>query len=626
MLPDESIALIGPVLVAGKSAWHPDYDRVVAYAALCRQFATGDVTDLLRVYWPNKTADQFAELARLYIQTCEGVWKEVATPFYQVARLRDGQVERKFTYDEALSEPQRARYTEAVTGAVDKYYNGKPLQDYLAERIAPTVAMTDPNAWLLTQFDAFDYRTQRARPYPVLLPSSAVVHFTRSAGEVTSLTARYVVSAPDNTATLWRYTTYLATYAVDYWPVFDGKATMPGGELDGEVLDGDKVVFHYRVYEHGAPQVPAYPIGYVPDQGAVGDVFLSPLHAAISWLKMELKTGHELQLVMRNMAQPKQLQYVQACTGYVEDGGCVAGMCTSPRDGNQHDLRCRKCGGSGQNVVTSAGDVLTFPLSADPTENKLKLSDYLVYVGPDASIPELQLKYQDWISDRLKKVLFNTDTLDKTQATDTATARRIQLEQKAIALSPFADAFSGWYVCAATVSAWYVDAGQGFSCVYDFPDDLELTSLGDLYDQLTKARAAGARPDEVARIQLAIMRKSLASDPSGLRRYQVRSRFIPLLGFDDKTIVQWSALGRITEKDQLMYVNQDRIFADAETATPRFYDLSYKEQLAAVEAQVQLIRDEATPAVGATRGLNLNPTTPLAVGAAPAAPAVPVNA
>ncbi|MGI4864161.1 MAG: hypothetical protein ACRYFZ_09590 [Janthinobacterium lividum] len=632
MLPADSIPLVSALLLTGKSAWHPDYQRVVDYAQRCRQFATGDVESLLRVYWPEETEADFQKLLRLYVATCSSTWKEITNPFYQVGRLRDGQVEVKFSYAESISEPQRARYAASLSQAVDHYYNDRPLQDYLAERIVPTVAMTDPNAWLLTEFTAFDYRSTQARPAPVLLPCSAVVHFTRVAGTVTSMTARYLVDADSDTTiallstnelnlALHRYTHYLPDHAVDFWPVTPGGvATLPGGgdTADGEVLDQQgRVVYHYRVYEHGAGKVPACPIGYVPDQGAVGLVFLSPLDPALSWLELELKTGHELQIVMRNMAMPRQLQYVTACTGYKEDGGCVAGMCTTPRDKNYEDLRCRRCGGTGTpRISASSRQVIEVPLSAEPTENKLKLTDMLAFVGPDPAIPDFQLKFQDWISEKLLRKLFNSNTLIKDTTVNTATQKRQEQQQKAIALSPFAGHFSYLYIYHGGICAMFVDAGQP-EIIYDFPPDLELTSIEDLYAQLAAARTAGARPDEVARIQLAIMRKSLASDREGLRKYQVRSRFIPLLGFDNLTIVQWAALGRITERDQLMYVNQDRIFADAETVNPRFYELPYAEQLKLVEEQIQLIKDEsattAAPSAFAQR-LNLNPTNQ-AVGA-----------
>jgi hypothetical protein len=640
MLPEDSIPLVSAILLAGPTAWHPDYARVVEYAALCRKFATGNVASLLRPYWESESEDDFERLLGLYVATCESTWKEITTPFYQVARLRDGQVERKLTYDESISEPERARRIALVTAALDKYYNNKPLQDYLAEHTMQTVAMTDPNAWLLTEFGTFDFRTQKARPYPVLLPSSAVIDFTRHAGTVTSMTARYEINVTvDNTQglsalpnavlaaitqqqTLYRYTTYLPDHAVDFWPVDSkGNPTIPGGTFDDVVQEeGGKILYHYKVYAHNAGQVPACPIGYVPDPGATSLVFLSPLHAAISWLKLELKTGHELQIVMRNMAMPRQLQYVQPCPGIDADGGCNNGYCTSPRDGNYHDLRCRICKGTrNPGISKSASDVIEIPLSPLPEENKFKLTDYLAFIGPDPAIPDFQLKFQDWIADKLKQKLFGTTILSKATITQTATERMSQLDQLAIALSPFADQFSYCYTYHGTISAVYVDAGGGLNIVYDFPEDLQLKSADDLYDQLSRAVLAGVRSDEIARIQNAIMRKTHASDPEGLRRYAVKSRFIPTLGLPDQLVIQVYALGKIPESDFLVRFNHDRIFTDAEQANPKFYDLPYKDQAALVKEQVELIRAEL-PAntANAFPRVNMNPTPQ----PAPAVPAV----
>jgi hypothetical protein len=614
MTPDQSFALIHPMLLQGSSAWHPDYSRVVAYADECRKFATGDVTSLLRVYWQGESEETLQRLFRLYVATCEAAWGELATQFYKVARLRDGQVERKIVYDEAVGEAEKARLTAAVTQALNGYYNNKPLQDYLAEHIAQTVAMTDPNAWLLTAFDPFDYRIQKARPYPVLLPSSAVVHFTRSAGEVTSMTARYLISSADNTEALHRYTSYLPDHAVDYWPVdSSGNHTIPGGpeSATGTVYNGDKVAYHYQVFEHGAGRVPASPLGYVPDQGAIGLVFISPLHRAISWLKLELKTGHELQIVMRNMAMPRQLQYTQACTGVDAAGGCEKGLCRTPLPGtNPNDFRCPKCQGTGlERISRSASDVIEIPLSPDPTENKLKLTDMLAFVGPDASIPEFQLKFQDWLSDKTYQAVFGRQVQEKATGVTSATQIRDMADQMAVVLTPYADWFSSTYVHHGTVSAVYVDAGKGLSLIYDFPDGLDLKSETDLYNQLAAAVAAGVRADEITRIQNAIMRKTHANDPEALKRYMVRSRFIPTLGIPDALFVQYMALGKIPEDDQLIRINADRIFYDAELADKNFYNLSPEAQAAAVQTQIDIIKGKLTASVaaGSFGRLNTNP-------------------
>ncbi|MBF9140832.1 hypothetical protein [Hymenobacter properus] len=616
MTPDQSIPLVSGILLAGPSAWHPDYDRVVKYADLCRRFATGDVEPLLRTYWEGEAEEQLQRLFRLYVPTCESAWGELATQFYKVARLRDGQVERKIVYDEAAGEAERARWTARLTQALSSYYNNRPLQDYLAEHLAQTVALTDPNAWLLTAFDAFDYRTQQARPYPVLLPSSAVVHFTRSAGEVTSLTARYAIRSADNTETLHRYTTYLPDHAVDFWPVDNsGNHTIPDGPeyATGTVYNGDKIAYHYQVLEHGAGRVPASPLGYIPDQNARGLVFLSPLHRAINWLKLELKTGHELQIVMRNMAMPRQLEYTQPCTGIEALGGCANGLCRNPSPTNPNDFRCPKCHGSGiEPISKSASDVIKVPLSPDPTENKLKLTDMLAFIGPSPDIPTFQLKFQDWISDKVQAAVFGRQALQKTSGPMTATEIADLADQKAVALGPFADWFSGTYVHHGMVCGTYVDAGKGLSLIYDFPDGLDLKSESDLYAQLKAAVEAGVRPDEITRIQNAIMRKTHASDPEAMRRYLVRSRFIPTLGLSDDVAFKVFALGKMTEDDFITRFNADRIFMDAEAANTNFYNLSAEAQAAAVQAQVDLIKAKL-PAGGVASGsfgrLSVSPVT-----------------
>lgn len=611
MTVEDAVIRARPFLLAG--ATHPDYARTVELATLYRRLATGNIGPLLHRH-AREAENDFTARRDLTTSVVPSVWNALRTPFYQVARLKDGQVTKRFDYSEGISPADVERFTAALTQAVGHYYDSRSLEDYLAEFVTRTAGMTDPNAWLLTEFAAFDYRTQQAQPYPVLLPCEAAVDYTRQAGVTQSVTFR---TAVEDMAAAFRFTVYLDNEAVDFWPIVDEGGVQvdfmpPGSVVAGYVADDTQTVrYSYRILAHNAGRVPASRIGYVLDELTEGRTFVSPLTPAIPYLLKELKSGSELEYVMSDMAFPHKLQYVADCPG-LPGLGCVLGKV--PLTGNT----CQACHGSGKDTIqTSASEVLTFQLPKDPADIKLKLTEMLAFIGPGTDVPKLQMEYQESLVANATKMLFNSPVLNKATVTQTATERLAELDQKNIALTPSADCFSRLYVHHATVSAAYVDAERGLTVVYDFPADLQLESEDDLYTRLKNATESGAPSFVIEQIGHRIARKIYADNPQELRRYFVKSKFITFLGLSNDYVLKLATLGYITPEERVLRTHADSIFSEIEDAEANFYNLPRARQQELVDAKAQAIVAKLGPTSGSAFGrLNLS-TTP-----APAAPVV----
>lgn len=597
-LPEAQARLRSLILANGT---HQDYDHCLQHAGKCRDFDTGNIRGRLRRFSLNESPEQFEVRANLTVSTVSAVWHELRTPYYQVAQLSGSDVVRRFDYPSGVSDEERSRLTDLLTTAVDGYYAGEPVEEYFAERIVKSVAMTDPNAWLLTTFGPYDFRTERPRPYPVLLPTEVVVDFTREAGNVTSMTARLEVKDARASQGGMRYACYLENELLDYWPVLMGvnngpiPTLPPGSDVYDTLTDASGNVTHQaRLLRHDAGRVPAAPIGYEPDPQTEGRTYLSPLNPALCFLEKELHTGSELDIVMNRVTHPHKSQYVPPCPGIPNDGGCMNGK--SPT--TQSD--CRLCHGTGQSpIATSAMEVNTFPLPKDPRDLTFKLSDMVHFTTPAIEIPRFQVEYQEWLVKRAQRTLFNTETLAQTTVARTATERLADNAQKNVALYPLARCLSRLYVHVALTSAAYVDAFRpGLKVVYEYPKTLLPPALEDLeaaYDAAAKANMPAMYLEDKFKD---VVRRKFADDPIGRHKMEVRMRFVPFLGMSEDFVLKLAGSGYLTPEFRMLRTHQDAIFYAVEQKAPNFYQLPEAQQQVLVNDTVaELVA--ALPTAGA---------------------------
>lgn len=597
--------------VCVNGAVHPDYALTVQRAALYRKLATGDIESLLRQFTRQEDDFQFATRKQATIETVSASWNQLRTPFYEVARLRGSAIVSRLDYAEEIPATEADRRRARVTEAISKYYNRKPLDNYLAEKLSKSHMMSDPNAWLLTEFHPFDYRTQVAKPYPLLIACEAAVDFGRQAGETSYFVARLTVPGVPGA---FRYCCYLATQAIDCWPVvYDGETpvyTMPeGGAVAGQdFVDGNgKVLYQYRILTHGASQVPAQVLGYVEDEAGTGETFISPLHPALQFLIGMLKVGSENDVVMSQMASPIRSMYGKDCPGAGRDADDNVHTCINGLD--TFDMsRCSVCGGSGQQrAPITALQTMTVPYPKKDEDVPVKPADALAFLGPSAELPKLQLEYLQSRRLLAMQAVHGTEDADRVAGTETATQRRLRQEAQRVALSPFADQLASIYIGAASVSASYVDAAQGLTVVREIPV-VEQVSEDELYDQRAAAQKAGADASTLEAIDARIAIKQFADDAAALTKNQVKRRFITFLGYTIEQVNQMYMLGGIRKNDWLARVNADIIFGELEIEKPEFYQLAYIAQAPLVQAKIDAIAAGLPSPTAALPRMNLSPT------------------
>lgn len=622
----DALPRLEQVCVTG--AVHVDYARTVELATLYRRLATGkDLALEMRRMASRETQGEFDSRVRMTTMTVPASWNQGRTPFYETARLRGGTVTKRYDYDEAIPVTEADRRRQRLTVATDGYYSHRPIESYLAEHLTKSACMSDPNAWLLTVFAPFDFRTQVAQPYPVLIPCEAAVDFSLAAGVTQQFTARLSIA---QSPTAYRYTCYLDNQAIDCWPILyegsQGTPTLPEGSVLAGAFrevttDGSegKVLYQYRVLTHRAGRVPASVLGYVVDEEGSGASFVSPLHAGVPFLKQMLKVGSENDIVMTQMAFPVRAAYVPDCTGSGLDASGQNHTCVNGMDPITL-LACSTCGGTGKlPVAITSLETLTMSMPKPGDEVKVKPADLMAFIGPSTENPKLQLDYLESRRQLFMQAIFGKSDADRVAGAATATQRQIELQEKLTALAPFADWLAGTQVYHTHVSAGYTDTAGGLTAVYEFPADLEQTQEADLYDLRKLALDSGADASTLEAIDARIATKQFADDAAALNKNQVKRRFITFLGYTIEQVNSMYALGGIRKNDWLARVNADIIFGELEIEKPEFYQLAYAAQVPLVQAKIDAIAS-GLPASGAMPRMNLSPLTqPVAATPAPAA-------
>lgn len=596
-------------------ATHPDYALTVDRAVTYRRLATGKgIEHLMRQYASQETDAEYASRVAMMITTVPAWWDQARKKYYEVARLRGGTVVKRFDYGPDLAVSDVDRLRGRLTQAVNGYYQEEPLEAYLAEQLTKSHCMSDPNAWQLTDFGAFDYRTEVPQPYPVLFPCEAAVDFGRLAGKVSYFVGR--LSIPQS-ASAYRYVCWLDNEAVDCWPVlYDGNTpvpTMPEGavimyEMKEPALNGtaDKVLYQCRLLKHNAKRVPLKVLGYVVDEEGSGESFVSPLHAGVCFLKQSLKVGSENDIVMSQMSSPIRAAYANDCPGEVDPATGAHYTC---KNGINMQLfqPCGACGGTGEdvNMSTTALRTVTVPYPKKDEDIPVKPADAMAFLGPSVDLPKFQVDYLDRAGKLFMQTIFGNYDGARV-GTKTATEDKIDQQSELTALAPFADWFSAAYVHHAKVCAAYVDAGAP-EVTYEFPADLEKVTLDDLLALREKAVKARADSNQLEALDDQIAIKQYANDPEGLLKNRVKRRHMTFLGQPNEWVTQQATLGYISADHRVRRTHVDIIFGELEVERTDFYQLAYPAQVTLVDAKVKQILAGLPSAAASMPRMNLNP-------------------
>ena len=558
--------------VVAKDLKHKHYKHTVAKNKRYMQLVAGVGTDdLLRQFVRRESEDLFKQRVDLTKHIVTAVCKNLLDVFYKVPRSNSAR--RIITY---ASDNGKDKKVEEVENMLSGFWGSESWDDYMATRLIELTSV-DPNAFVVFEWDDFDNNTQLIQPRPYEVSSSAAIDFKETNRVLQYLIVqdkhiyrelarglaigkdildpmhgkkegkKYTLYGQNQTWQLRQIAeqTFTSLEAVTEGNVF--RASVDGEEIQAVRL-GNEYFHLITLAPHNCGHVPAFRVGYYRDPATNGETYVNQIHAAQPYIEKTIKTNSELDLVATLLAMPQQIAYGEACV----DDKCYGGHY---EDGST----CTTCGGSGlKPTAPSAQDAIRIKMP-DSKEEMLPLSDIITYIHPPVDIVKWQEEYIDKLTDKAKKIMFNSEIFTKSQVAETATGKNLDMQNVYDTLHPFAKKFSKDWVFGVKIMAKLADRDKDLIAVYSFGRDFKLKTLDSLILDLSVADGLSSSI-LTNHIDLDIAQIIFAEKPIEMQRYMLQRTFDPLSGKSSAEVMYLLASPLMTRRDKVLHANFSLIF------------------------------------------------------------------
>lgn len=560
-----------------ESLFHVDYDRVVALSELYKILVTGEnIAPLLHQFIRREDDDLFAQRTRLTQIITGAVINSIKMPFNKVTRNR--KVKKTLELGNAGME-------DAVETMIENFYgdeaDAKGLDYWLRTRFLK-LSFLDPNAFVVIEFDSFDYRYSKPEPRPFEVSSREAINFKYRNNILQWLLIRqdikFIQKGRKNNG--YKYTLYDSDYTIvmervglDYVPAL-GEETV--------LLKNEKERYMVKVFEPKIGYCPAMRIGYLTDDVTDSRTYVAPYQPAMPYLMKSVKSVSEMDLSVSLHVFPQKMQYVKECAGS-DNNKCHDGCDT-------YGNTCTACGGLGFMVHTSAQDALYFKMPRDK-EEMLPLNDMLVYKGPPTDVLTFLDEYIDKLEIKCHRTMFNSDIFvsPKNAVAKTATEKNLEYESIYDTVTDFATRTSSLYVFFVWTFTILADGIPENSTIgHAFPVDLKMETQGTLLDKLKAANESKAPGFVRDSIETDIAQALYTDDDSSLNRFNTKKMFFPFNGKTENEIASLLNGNLVTHFDKILYANFETIFNKLELEFgPEFYKWVPEKQAPEIEKMVQ---------------------------------------
>jgi len=543
--------------IIDKSMVHEDHVRVTLLAEKYYKMKTGDgIEDLLQKIETRVTDEEFAQIKRIYRSIIPSTLNSTKMPFLKATRtLPDKAIDFGKDSDKKIMELQ---------GYIDKYWGDKSLEKYL-EYAFVDYNFIDPNAFLITEFDEFDNKTEKASPYPFIADSKQAIMFEYKNEILQYLVIKTAIKYMDGDTEKdgVKYTMYLGQDTIVLSQVADKNV-----DTKTEIIEIKANYYELFEYNPKNDKVPAVRFGYLHDEETKGRTFVSVFHTVIGILEKTLKIDSELDLSCAMVAFPQRFAYASPCPG--GEKGCRGGRTI---DGAE---TCPVCNGTGTAPVhKGTQDIITLALPRDLTLPLWDLNNMLVYKGPDISLLEFDMNYLKMLKETVYAQMFNVDRFMRSDVSITATESNIESDNLNDTLYGFAQHYSSVWMFVVKDIATFTDLGNGLILTHQFPKDFKFKTVEQLFTDLNAAKNANAAPSTIDAIQADINKKLYADRPDELKRMDIKNKFNPFAGYSEANIRFIISQGNTTLYNRTLWENFESIFQDLEfeNDSPWLYDL-----------------------------------------------------
>lgn len=561
-----------------KSLTHKDYKRVTDLAKKYKRIITGEgLEEELRQFVRREDKDLFEQRCKITKHITPAVCDGIMKPAFKIPRVDNINKQLIFKDD------NNGEKKKELEGKISKFFGDSSLDTYLSTRFLQ-LSFSDPNAFVVVEFDQFDPQKEKASPRPFEVSSEMAVNYLYKNNVLQWLIVKEGILYKDQDGkerSGFKYTMYLDNDIIIYTQV-DPQAPKEEGILYEDLSTNG----WYRV-DFAQPKggkVQAIRVGYKQDLVTDGRTCVSPLHPAMPWIDKSIKHVSEMDLSVALHVFPQKAVIARRCPGESLTNSCMNGQAALGGV-------CKACNGSGSVVNKTAADVVEVPepKSGDPFPD---LSKYIAYFTPEIAGIKWMDDYVDKLELKAFKAVYNSETFTKDQIQKTATGENIDLDNIYDTLFPLSEQFSISYVYLSSLIAVFTDNNAGLTIIHKFPRDFKFKTETQLIADLKTANDSGAPAFLKQEISKDIARLKYRDNPSDFKKYEVRNYFMPFLGKSETDIQFIISSGLTTQYNKLLWANFDIVFDDLEREILGFYDLPYKAQVSFVNQKVDELKAE----------------------------------
>jgi hypothetical protein len=556
--------------IAGKIR-HRDYDRVTKLSKKYTQLITGEgIDEQLRQFVRREDTDLFTQRKLITKQITPAVMNSIMKPAYKIPRCDN----IKKDIFNASSEK-----VKQIIEKASSFYGRMSVDDYLATRFIQ-LDFTDPNTFIVIEFDPFDPLHEKASPRPFEVSSEMAINFKFK----NNILQWLIVLEP---CTFMRdkqevpgekYTMYLNDDIIIYQEVDKDTLNVEGFELK-KVGEDRKFLVTYLQPKGG--KVQAFRVGHELDLVTNGRTFVSPAEPAMPWLEKSIKHISEMDLSVALHVFPQKAIIALPCP----EMHCNKGMNTI------ENTICKSCSGTGTLVHKSAHDVIQVPMPRSGDEMP-DLTKYVAYFTPDIALIQWMSDYADKLEEKAIKAVYNSETFKRDQVEKTATGENVDLQNVYDTLYPISEQLSYLWKGFHWFIAVFTDNDQGTTFFHKFPRDFKFKSESELLNDLKSANESNAPAFLKQEINWDIAMIRYRDDPDSLKRYEVRNKFMPFMGKSPDEITYIFSSGLARQSDKILWANFDIIFSALEKENKGFYDLKHESQAKLVSEKTTAIMEE----------------------------------
>jgi hypothetical protein len=528
--------------------YHQDYKRVVALAEKYYKMKTGDnITSLLDRMLTRETEDEKVQRDNISKSVVPSILNSTELAYQKAVRKQP--LLRDLIY-------KGSDKTQELEEVIGMYWGEKSVDEYL-QYSTISYNYIDPNAFLITEFDAFDPNVSKASPYPFIATSVDAIMFEFKNENLQYLIVKLPIKftgGDDIEHDGHKFTMYL------------GADTIQLTQVEKSDIEINSNYYEYQEFYPKAEKVPAQRFGYLRDAETKGRTFVSVFHPVMLLIEKLMKTDSELDLSTAMTAFPQRFAYVDKCS----NKDCMDGHLLDGRE------TCPTCNGTGQQVAhRGVMDIITYTIPKDTTA-MIDLEKMLVYKAPPIELLTFNKEYINDLRILVHTMMFNNEiaTRSETATAITATEKNFGTDNMNDTLYPFARNYSSMWEFVVRDIATFTDLGEGLTVRHKFPSDFKMKSLTELMSELKTAKDAGAATSTISAIEDDINEILYSDRPLELKKIKVKSLINPFRGYPEATVRLLISQDLTTAYNACLWANLESIFNEIELETPNIYDMA----------------------------------------------------